>query len=193
MFRFFVDPHREDVLENHGLSAGDINDLHNNAEISETNTMQCSICFDTIEIGMRYNTLDCNHSFHTHCITRWFTTHNTCPLCREPYGDRMRENENENENDNEQEVVFPSRYIQISYIILTIHYPDGNTVRCTWSMNDTLVDVFSYVCRSFMPQVPIILQIHEKFYKNTESLMALNKPLGVYGINSHCDVRVIVG
>ena len=42
---------------------------------------QCSICQE--EDNVVRTTLPCNHSFHVHCITKWFRTGNTsCPLCR---------------------------------------------------------------------------------------------------------------
>jgi len=29
--------------------------------------------------------LDCNHIFHTHCITKWFTHKSNCPMCRKEF------------------------------------------------------------------------------------------------------------
>ncbi len=40
---------------------------------------KCPICFNESELV----TLQCNHSFHKNCITRWFKTGKlTCPCCR---------------------------------------------------------------------------------------------------------------
>ena len=42
---------------------------------------ECSICLEgTCPPLLK---LYCGHSFHKHCISRWFKTHNTCPVCRQ--------------------------------------------------------------------------------------------------------------
>lgn len=43
----------------------------------------CAICFDQCCDG-ESTTLECNHSFHNHCIKQWFgnKTEITCPCCR---------------------------------------------------------------------------------------------------------------
>jgi len=40
----------------------------------------CAICHE--EDYLPRQTLICNHTFHYHCIQRWFRVNNTCPLCR---------------------------------------------------------------------------------------------------------------
>ena len=40
----------------------------------------CPICHE--EDTVVRQTLACNHTFHHHCIQRWFMQNNTCPLCR---------------------------------------------------------------------------------------------------------------
>ena len=40
----------------------------------------CPICHE--EDTVVRQTLACNHTFHHHCIQRWFVQNNTCPLCR---------------------------------------------------------------------------------------------------------------
>lgn len=34
-------------------------------------------------------TLDCGHTFHTHCIERWKRRSSTCPNCRTPFDQPM--------------------------------------------------------------------------------------------------------
>lgn len=41
----------------------------------------CNICYG--EDNVVRTTLPCNHSFHLHCVLKWFRTGNTtCPMCR---------------------------------------------------------------------------------------------------------------
>lgn len=52
-------------------------------EEGKANEIQCSIChcdFENGQIIRRMNS--CNHIFHHQCIDQWFTTHQSCPLCR---------------------------------------------------------------------------------------------------------------
>ena len=42
--------------------------------------VKCPICHE--EDTVVRQTLACNHTFHHHCIQRWFMQNNTCPLCR---------------------------------------------------------------------------------------------------------------
>ena len=41
----------------------------------------CSICLTPLHTGGPTQ-LACGHSFHRHCVERWFDTNATCPLCR---------------------------------------------------------------------------------------------------------------
>lgn len=42
----------------------------------------CSICLCDIEIGNKAAVLNCRHSFHHFCISKWFQINPSCPLCR---------------------------------------------------------------------------------------------------------------
>ena len=49
-------------------------------ELSDDNI--CSICLNDLNIEQIYTLPECNHKFHTNCITSWFRTgHNKCPCC----------------------------------------------------------------------------------------------------------------
>ena len=41
--------------------------------------MTCSICIGAVQHGFL---LECGHSFHNKCITRWLLKNETCPVCR---------------------------------------------------------------------------------------------------------------
>jgi hypothetical protein len=68
---------------------------------------ECGICLLPMEFQETHKKLDCQHSFHTDCIMRWFQYKVNCPLCRKKGQDHLEENctedqeediENENEN-----------------------------------------------------------------------------------------------
>ena len=43
----------------------------------------CSICLEPLRNNVV--TLNCGHSFHIHCISRWAAQNQPCPLCRTQY------------------------------------------------------------------------------------------------------------
>ena len=42
----------------------------------------CSICLNDFKSGEVAYKLDCDHHFHKLCISKWFDTNSTCPICR---------------------------------------------------------------------------------------------------------------
>ena len=43
----------------------------------------CTICHTAFREGDIQRTINnCSHTFHMHCIDRWLTTTQTCPICR---------------------------------------------------------------------------------------------------------------
>ena len=70
----------------------------------------CSICRDHILSGQRCVRLPCAHVYHESCICQWFSTKNTCPLCRtaitndEERGARTRQIIEAQEEEEEEEI-----------------------------------------------------------------------------------------
>lgn len=52
----------------------------------------CSICYENFNVNDMITTLPgCKHKFHYNCISNWFTTRPTCPMCRGYTKKRMLE------------------------------------------------------------------------------------------------------
>ena len=43
-------------------------------------TSVCTICLEPLTDN--YKVLSCNHKFHMNCITQWYNTKKSCPVCR---------------------------------------------------------------------------------------------------------------
>lgn len=52
------------------------------AELGEEGKAECSICMDSVTLGVEINVLPCNHWFHPDCVKAWLSEHDTCPVCR---------------------------------------------------------------------------------------------------------------
>lgn len=46
------------------------------------NETMCSICFEDFQNNDTVRILPCNHYYHDNCISKWFETKTTCPICR---------------------------------------------------------------------------------------------------------------
>lgn len=44
--------------------------------------ISCSICWENFLLGENVSRLECEHEFHTACISPWLQLHATCPICR---------------------------------------------------------------------------------------------------------------
>jgi CRISPR/Cas system CSM-associated protein Csm3 (group 7 of RAMP superfamily) len=44
------------------------------------NKDKCPICFELVQ--RKPKKLSCNHVFHEECITQWYVTADSCPVCR---------------------------------------------------------------------------------------------------------------
>ena len=42
----------------------------------------CSVCLCGFEPGEKATRMPCGHLYHEACLTKWLTSHNTCPSCR---------------------------------------------------------------------------------------------------------------
>jgi len=51
--------------------------------LDDTSSEECSVCLETFSQKM-VSKLDCGHTYHTSCITKWFSEDEQarCPLCR---------------------------------------------------------------------------------------------------------------
>lgn len=50
------------------------------------NTMECPICFDSVNASTGSTALSCGHTFHFTCIASWLSTTSSCPCCRKVPG-----------------------------------------------------------------------------------------------------------
>ena len=74
---------RQTVGNSNNPEIGDGEDL-DRSRGSDASEIMCSICFIPFDRNTKVNYLPkCNHVFHTSCITEWFKSHGTCPICRE--------------------------------------------------------------------------------------------------------------
>lgn len=48
------------------------------------NKDKCPICFELVHRNSKK--LSCNHVFHEECITQWYVTADSCPVCRVSQG-----------------------------------------------------------------------------------------------------------
>lgn len=51
-----------------------------NTSMDQEKIRDCSICWNTLDAHVAET--DCNHKFHTKCLTTWARKNPTCPLCR---------------------------------------------------------------------------------------------------------------
>ena len=61
-------------------------------DIQENLLNQCSICLEDFVVGESANILTCSHGFHEACLKEWLPRNLTCPICRQPIGDRSTDN-----------------------------------------------------------------------------------------------------
>lgn len=48
--------------------------------VSDNDT--CCICLDDFSDGQNIGSIDCQHTFHSDCISQWLMRKNSCPLCK---------------------------------------------------------------------------------------------------------------
>ena len=42
----------------------------------------CTVCCESINIGLKGMFMPCGHIYHPDCLNPWLKEHNTCPVCR---------------------------------------------------------------------------------------------------------------
>lgn len=78
----------EDDEHPRGLTKEQIDNLatrtYGQASLEAEQGRACSVCINEYAQGNKLRSLPCAHEFHIHCIDRWLSENNTCPICRQP-------------------------------------------------------------------------------------------------------------
>ncbi|CDQ72076.1 unnamed protein product [Oncorhynchus mykiss] len=85
---FFLLNDEEDEEHPRGLTKEQIDNLatrtYGQASLEGEAGRACSVCINEYAQGNKLRRLPCAHEFHIHCIDRWLSENNTCPICRQP-------------------------------------------------------------------------------------------------------------
>ncbi|XP_029935477.1 E3 ubiquitin-protein ligase RNF6 isoform X3 [Myripristis murdjan] len=85
---FFLLNDEEDEEHPRGLTKEQIDNLatrtYGQASLEGEVGRACSVCINEYAQGNKLRRLPCSHEFHIHCIDRWLSENNTCPICRQP-------------------------------------------------------------------------------------------------------------
>ncbi|KAI1891226.1 hypothetical protein AGOR_G00141600 [Albula goreensis] len=85
---FFLLNEEEEDEHPHGLTKEQIDNLstrtYGQASAEGELGRTCSVCINEYAQGNKLRRLPCAHEFHIHCIDRWLSQNNTCPICRQP-------------------------------------------------------------------------------------------------------------
>ncbi|KAI4881726.1 hypothetical protein NFI96_026560, partial [Prochilodus magdalenae] len=85
---FFLLNDEEDDEHRRGLTKEQIDNLatrtYGQASLEGEQGRACSVCINEYAQGNKLRSLPCAHEFHIHCIDRWLSENNTCPICRQP-------------------------------------------------------------------------------------------------------------
>ncbi|KAJ8347884.1 hypothetical protein SKAU_G00264730 [Synaphobranchus kaupii] len=85
---FFLLNDDEDEEHQRGLTKEQIDNLSTRtfgqASLDGELGRACSVCISEYAQGNKLRRLPCTHEFHIHCIDRWLSENNTCPICRQP-------------------------------------------------------------------------------------------------------------
>lgn len=86
--QFFLLNDEEDDEHPRGLTKEQIDNLatrtYGQANLEGEMGRACSVCINEYAQGNKLRRLPCSHEFHIHCIDRWLSENNTCPICRQP-------------------------------------------------------------------------------------------------------------
>ncbi|XP_066502314.1 E3 ubiquitin-protein ligase RNF6 [Hoplias malabaricus] len=85
---FFLLNDDDDDEHPRGLTKEQIDNLatrtYGQASLEGEQGRACSVCINEYAQGNKLRSLPCAHEFHIHCIDRWLSENNTCPICRQP-------------------------------------------------------------------------------------------------------------
>ncbi|KAF7213879.1 E3 ubiquitin-protein ligase RNF6 isoform X1 [Nothobranchius furzeri] len=85
---FFLLNDEDDDEHPRGLTKEQIDNLstrtYGQASLEGEMGRACSVCINEYAQGNKLRRLPCSHEFHIHCIDRWLSENNTCPICRQP-------------------------------------------------------------------------------------------------------------
>lgn len=85
---FFLLNDEDDDEHPRGLTKEQIDNLatrtYGQAHAEAEQGRACSVCINEYAQGNKLRRLPCAHEFHIHCIDRWLSENNTCPICRQP-------------------------------------------------------------------------------------------------------------
>ncbi|XP_065114268.1 E3 ubiquitin-protein ligase RNF6 isoform X2 [Paramisgurnus dabryanus] len=85
---FFLLNEDEDEEHPRGLTKEQIDNLvtrtYGQVNLEGEQGRACSVCINEYAQGNKLRRLPCAHEFHIHCIDRWLSENNTCPICRQP-------------------------------------------------------------------------------------------------------------
>ncbi|XP_019722408.1 E3 ubiquitin-protein ligase RNF6 [Hippocampus comes] len=86
--QFFLLNDEDDDEHPRGLTKEQIDNLatrsYGQASLEGEAGRACSVCINEYAQGNKLRRLPCAHEFHIHCIDRWLSENNTCPICRQP-------------------------------------------------------------------------------------------------------------
>ncbi|XP_054622020.1 E3 ubiquitin-protein ligase RNF6 isoform X2 [Dunckerocampus dactyliophorus] len=86
--QFFLLNDEEEDEHPRGLTKEQIDNLatrsYGQASLEGEAGRACSVCINDYAQGNKLRRLPCSHEFHIHCIDRWLSENNTCPICRQP-------------------------------------------------------------------------------------------------------------
>ena len=61
---------------------GVVLNMEDNVASSDNKEDMCTICVSSVDVGEKIVSLECNHVFHTPCISEWVKYKSECPVCR---------------------------------------------------------------------------------------------------------------
>lgn len=74
-------------LASNGLEKGELRNIRvlvYEPGLKMVPVMECPICLGEFQQGEKLRMLPrCNHGFHVKCIDKWFSSHSSCPTCRQ--------------------------------------------------------------------------------------------------------------